>query len=278
MLSGESPQYLINSAAFDYMCKRKLSKNNIKLLQNHPIKRFDSEKSLHCALDDLGILQRKVNSRPVRIITEGALWGALLEDGNFSETVILSDDAKQFRLGCNALCSVHAERHFKELPSPGDDNRQTVDARQSEIWNLYRQLGEYRLKPDAKLRESLLERFDQIFNDKTGYHSLNLLLERQRANKPDLLRVLDHPHTPLHNNLGEIDLRVSVMRRKISSGTCSDKGRDGRDAGLGILKTCQIQQLRFWHLLRNRFKVPDAPDVPDLPALVSQLEKSTAPT
>ena len=46
VLSGENPQYLINSAAFDYMCKRKLSKKNIKLLQNHPIKRFDSEKSL----------------------------------------------------------------------------------------------------------------------------------------------------------------------------------------------------------------------------------------
>ncbi len=229
-------------------------------------------------MDDLGILQRKVNSRPVRIITEGALCGALLEDGNFSETVILSDDAKQFRLGCNALCWVHAERNFKKLPSPGDDIRQVVDAKQSEIWDLYRQLGEYRLKPDAKLRESLLERFDQIFNDKTGYHSLNLLLERQRANKPELLRVLDHPHTPLHNNLGENDARVYVIRRKISSGSRSDKGRDGRDAGLGILKTCQKQQLSFWHLLRNRFKVPDAPDVPYLPALVSQLEKSTVPT
>ncbi len=224
------------------MRKRKLPQKTIKLLQNHPIKRFDSEKSLHCALNDLGILQREVISRPVRIITEGALWGALLEDGNFTETVILSDDAKQFRLGSHAQCWVHAERHLYNLPSLGDDNRQAVDAKQSEIWDLYRQLGEYRLNPDAKLR------------------------------------VLDHPHTPLHNNLGENDARVYVIRRKISSGTRSDKGRDGRDAGLGIYKTCQKQQLSFWHLLKNRYKVPGAPYVPYLPALVSQLEKSTAPT
>ena len=143
---------------------------------------------------------------------------------------------------------------------------------------MYRQLVEYRLNPDSKLRELLIEQFDQIFNDKTSYHSLNLLLERQRAKKPDLLRVLDHPYTPLHNNLGENDMRTYVMRRKISSGTRSDKGRDARDAGLGILKTCHKQQLSFWHLLTNRFKVPDAPYVPYLPTLVSQLEKSTAPT
>ena len=62
-----------------------------------------------------------------------------------------------------------------------------IVAKQREIWDLYRQFGEYRLNPDAKLRESLIERFDQIFNDKTCYHSLNLLLEHQRAKKSDLL-------------------------------------------------------------------------------------------
>ena len=173
---------------------------------------------------------------------------------------------------------MHAERHLKKLPSRGDNNRQATDAKQCEIWDLYRQLGEYRLNPDAKLREFLIEQFDQIFNDKTCYHLLNLLLERQRAKKPDLLRVLDHPYTPLHNNIAENDIRTQVTRRKISSGTRSDTGRDSRDTGLGILKTCQKQQLSFWHLLGNRFKVPSAPYVPYLPTLVSQLEKSTAPT
>ena len=123
VLSGENPQYLINSAAIDYIRKRKLPKTTIKLLQNHPIQRFDCEQSLHSALDESGILQRKVNPLPLPIITEGALWDALLEDGKFTETVILSDDAKQIRLGCHALCWVHAERHLKKLPNPGDNNR-----------------------------------------------------------------------------------------------------------------------------------------------------------
>ena len=81
VLSGENTQYKINSAAIDYMRKRKLPKITIKLLQNHPTPRFDCDQSLHSVLDESGIVQRKVKPLPLPIITEGALWGALLEDG-----------------------------------------------------------------------------------------------------------------------------------------------------------------------------------------------------
>ena len=77
---------------------------------------------------------------------------------------------------------------------------------------------------------------------------------------------------------GENDMRVQVMRRKISAGTRSDAGRDARDAGLALLKTCHKQNISFWHYLGHRFKVPDAPDIPHLTRLVSQLETSAAPT
>jgi hypothetical protein len=49
--------------------------------------------------------------------------------------------------------------------------------------------------------------------------------------------VLDRPDTPLSTNGSENDIRCHVTRRKVSAGTRSDPGRDGRDAFLGLGKT-----------------------------------------
>ena len=50
--------------------------------------------------------------------------------------------------------------------------------------------------------------------------------------------VLDRPEIPLHTNGSENDIRCYVTRRKISAGTRSDVGRDGRDPLPGLTKTC----------------------------------------
>jgi hypothetical protein len=88
------------------------------------------------------------------------------------------------------------------------------------------------------------------------------------ANKPDLLRVLDHPEIPLHTNGSENDIRAQVTRRKVSGGTRSDIGRDCRDAFLGLMKTCQKLGLSFWDYLGARLAVPDEPAIAYLPDLV----------
>ncbi len=278
LLTGKERQYVINEAALDYMRERKLPRKTINLLKHHLARRFECEHLFSSFLQELGIGQRQVNPSPLPIILEGALWGALAEAGTLISTVILSDDAGQFKLGLHALCWVHAERHLQKLCGLSDAHRRAVDDKQRQIWDYYRQLFEYRLHPDPELREPLRHKFDQIFQDKTCYPSLNRLLQRLYKNKSELLRALDYPHTPLHNNLCENDGRAQVMRRKISAGTRSDAGRDARDAGLALLKTCQKQNISFWHYLGNRFKVPDAPDIPHLTTLVSQLETSAAPT
>ncbi len=77
------------------------------------------------------------------------------------------------------------------------------------------------------------ERFDQLFGTVAGYASL----DRLRANRDELLRVLDHPETPLHANSVENEVRDYLTRRKVSLGTRSDAGRAARDGHLGALKT-----------------------------------------
>ncbi len=72
-------------------------------------------------------------------------------------------------------------------------------------------------------------RFDYIFCQRTGFVSLDRLLQRLHANKAELLTVLDHPDTPLHTNGSENDIRCQVTKRK-SAVEPSDVGRDCRDA------------------------------------------------
>ena len=70
-------------------------------------------------LERLGITALAVTPDPVRIATEGAVWGSIKAHGLLPDTVILSDDAGQFALDRHALCWVHAERLCtSSTPSP----------------------------------------------------------------------------------------------------------------------------------------------------------------
>jgi hypothetical protein len=75
------------------------------------------------------------------------------------------------------------------------------------------------------------------FDRRTGFATLDHLLQRLHANKPELLRVLDRPEFPPHTNGSENDIRCQVTKRHVSGGTRSDPGHDCRDAFLGLGKT-----------------------------------------
>ena len=95
-------------------------------------------------------------------------------------------------------------------------------------------------------------------------------MSRLKAQKSELLLVLERPDIPLHTNGSENDIRCQVTKRKISGGTRSDLGRDCRDAFLGLMKTCAKQGIRFWQYLGARLAVPGAADVPPLASLIGQ--------
>ena len=219
-------------------------------------------------VERLGVTDLKVSPDPVRIATEGALWGAIKAHGFLPETVIVSDDAGQFMVGCHALCWVHAERLVHKLDTFTDHQRRTQQHQRALIWWFYRDLKAYRREPTPRRRSELRARFDRIFQRRTGFVVLDRLLARLHAHKPELLRVLNRPEIPLHTNGSENDLRAQVTRRKVSGGTRSDTGRDCRDAFLGLAKTCAKLGLSFWDYLGARLDVPDQPAIPYLPDLV----------
>ena len=75
-----------------------------------------------------------------------------------------------------------------------------------------------------------------------------------RAHKADLLRVLERPEVPLHNNAAESDIRDYVKKRKISGGTRSAAGRQCRDTFASLKKTCRKLGVNFWNYLQDRVR------------------------
>jgi hypothetical protein len=233
--------------------------------------RFEDDEQWQAHLEMLNIK----NERHVRIATEGALIGSILDHGLSRDLVIVSDDAGQFNVLLHALCWVHAERTIKKLIGLTEEQRQALEDTRSKIWALYADLKDYKEAANETKRAELEARFDDIFTSKTCFASLNQALKRIYKNKPELLMVLDRPDIPLHNNLSENDIREYVKKRKISGSTRSDDGRSCRDTFASLKKTCRKLGISFWEYLQDRLSGKKA--IPSLADLIRlRTEQSTA--
>lgn len=270
LLRAGHGDYVVNAAAFDYMVGRRLSGPVITLLAAGADKRFTGEDAWMAHLERLGITALKVHPDPVRIATEGALWGSVVGHGFLKGAVIVSDDAGQFNVGHHALCWVHAERLIHKLVGFNERQRRAIERIRARVWRFYKALKAYCRDPTPRRKAALDERFERLFSTRTGFATLDRLLERLRANKNELLVALERPDIPLHTNGSENDIRCQVTKRKVSGGTRSDAGRDARDAFLGLMKTCDKLGVSFWDYLGSRLHVADAPIIPPLPNIIRQ--------
>ena len=100
--------------------------------------------------------------------------------------------------------------------------------------------------------------FEALCATETTGEPLNHVLQHFQAKQSELLRVLERPELPLHNNCSENDLRDMVKKRKISAGTRSEAGRfpgltgGCRDTFVSLKKTCRKHGLSFWEYLKDR--------------------------
>ena len=267
-LCGGASLYVINEAALDYMKERGLPLSTIGKFKEHKTQIFSSAADWERHLQALGLNELKVAPDPLLIASEAALWGAIRHQGLLPDTVIVSDDAGQFRVGAHALCWVHAERLVHKLIPSNDKQRNAIEIAKRMIWWFYRALKDYKLDPSAERAELLRARFDRIFKRaSTGFATLDRLLRRLHRNKEGLLRVLERPEIPLNTNASENDIRAFVTKRKISGGTVSDKGRDARDIMLGLAKTCMKLKVSFYDFLGDRLGVPGQ-KIPPLASLI----------
>ena len=250
VLRGSSRSYTINEVALSYFQQQKLAQEVIALLNAEP-RHFTDETAWQARLEELSI----TTQRHVRIATEGALLGQLIAQGIAQQLLVLSDGAGQFVILVHALCWVHAERPLARMIPFNDRHRAAIEKVRQEIWELYKDLKAYRAQPEAALKASLEARFDTLVEQPTEFPaSIGGVLKEMREHKADLLRVLERPEVPLHNNGMESDIRGYVKVRKISGSTRSDAGRRCRDTFASLKKTCRKLGVSFWAYLRDRVR------------------------
>lgn len=184
--------------------------------------------------------------------------------------ILICDDAGQFKIPTVLiqLCWVHIGRNFKKL-SPYSPRYQEILAQfLNDFWEYYHRLKAFKKKPSEKLKQELSRDFDELFSRKTGFKELDDLLEIKRTKKSQLLLVLDYPEIPIHNNHSEQQIRVMVMKRKVSSGTKSDSGRKSRDTWMGLMMTCKKLGIGFFDYLKDRLRRDG--NIPSLDEIIEQ--------
>lgn len=244
----ENPTYTINQNALEYTRKRGLGQVTQTWFESCENKSYTEQE-----------FEEFLNSRTFsasvrRILEEACLYATCIENGLSPDLIILSDDAGQFNVMVHALCWIHAERALKKLVAVDDEEATEIKRIRGLVWDYYAELLDYQKNPSTEKKAYLSEKFDTIFSIPTKGFQLAPALKRFRANKNELLVVLDYPNTPLHNNLAERDIRHTVIKRKISGGTRSGLGRKSRDVFVSLFKTCQKNGISIWSYLSDRIK------------------------
>src|SRR3954470_19388927 len=205
LLRAGRPDYVLNAAAVAYMLEHGVPETVTAALLAHERRSFADEAAWHAHLGAF-----RLGARQRRRVTEAAVVGAIVARGLL--TVIVSDDAGQFDVLTHALCWVHAERHLRRLVCATAEQRRLVDLQRQLVWWLSPDLKLYKEEPTPARRAALRARFDRVFGRVTGFAELDATVARLRANKDELLLVLDRPEIPLHTNGSESAIRCFVTK------------------------------------------------------------------
>jgi hypothetical protein len=262
LLRAGRSDYILNMDAIAYMESEKLPKYVIEKIVNNLSSIFANDQQWQQFLTDQGI----VEDRHVKIATQGALFGSIIEYGICNHLVIVSDDAGQFNVLLHALCWIHANRAIDKVVPFTDQATKDLDSVKDQIWLLYKGLKNYKQNPNKKDKKRLEKMFDEIFSSQTASATLNQVLKRIYQNKSELLLVLERPDIPLHNNGAESAIREYVKKRKISGSTRSETGRQCRDTFTSLKKTCRKLGLSFWQYLKDR--IEQTGSIPDISELI----------
>lgn len=191
--------------------------------------------------------------------------------------MLICDDAPQFPglTEAIALCWVHDARHYTKLVPHLDCHRETQTEFRKRYWAYYDRLLEYRKAPTVPMREALWRDFDDLFVPTTPYEHLNFRIQQTAANKEDLLRVLDRPEIPLHNNASELAVRFRVRKRDVSFGPRTRDGVAAWDTFQTIAATAKKLGVSFMAYITDRVTQKNA--LPSLSSIITERANTLRP-
>ena len=253
ILNSQRETYQLNEAALEYAKAEGLGhKYYGVLLQSYQngLQHFPNKQSLNAYFD----LHDFTAVYALKIMTQALLIGSLIEHGFDPNTLIHSDGAGQFNVFLHSLCWKHAERPLVKLIASTATQQKELEDKRTAFWSIYQDLKKYKQQPNSQQATLIEQQFDQLCEPVTHFDSLSGLLKSLKNKKDKLLLVLTQPHTSLHNNDSERDIREYVKRRKISAGTRSENGKKARDTLLSLKKTCRKLGISFWDYLLDRLQ------------------------
>ena len=243
-------EYRFNQDSLDYLAVHKGAERLIQRLSIRSGFVINAQEPEKAFFDKLGCL----NAAEMRLMIEAGLFASLIEHGVPRDLHIHSDDAGQFELFKNSLCWIHEERHYRKLVPAHPEIAIEIEKVRDGIWQLYKDLKNYKEAPTELERIRISQLFEDLFKPKqlSLYQVINNRLALTYAKRNRLLVVLDHPTTPLHNNLSEIGGRGAKVKSKISGGTRSDPGRRAWDTFGSLNLTCRRLGISFYDFLMDR--------------------------
>lgn len=240
--------YVINEAMIWHLFQCGVKDNILNLLEEHQGKTYCSTKGLNRLLNTLGIAGKKLRQQCHEAGLVGYIVDSVLKPGQ----VFLSDRAGQFALFIHAACWVHMERPLRKIVCSSESVEKELGQVREAIWATYRALKQAASEQQGKA--DVYKLYNQLIAMKTSSDKINAVIASFATYRDELLRALDHPGLPLHNNDSERDIRAVAKRRNISGSTKSEEGLKFRDGLLTLKQTCFRLDYSFWEFLQLWFR------------------------
>jgi hypothetical protein len=214
---------------------------------------------------------KRLNAQQQARIREAAALTAYHQQTDVPHVrTLVSDDAPQFAhvTPHQALCWVHEGRHYKKLTPFVASHRQQLEAFLKQFWDYYHELQAYRRTPSPQQAHALSQTFETLFSQVTGYDELDKRIAQTKAKKERLLKVLQQPEIPLHNNPAELAVRRRVRKRDISFGPRTADGVAAWDTFMTLAATAKQLGVSFYAYIYDRVAAVNA--LPSLADLIRQ--------
>lgn len=250
--------YRINEAMIWHLFQSGVKDDILNLFERYKGKKYTAQKGINRFLTTLHVYGKKLRAQCLEAALVGYISEEILKEGQ----VLLSDRAGQFAVFNHAGCWVHMERPLRKISASSELIQRELDLVREAIWELYRTLKESALTQTGK--DKVKKQYDALVEIQSMSPAITSVIESFRNYRDEMLKALDHPGLPLHNNDSERDIRGFVKRRKISGSTKSEKGKKFRDGLASLKQTCFRLGLSFWEYSLKWFQRKP----PDLAALV----------
>ena len=232
--------YRINEAMIWHLYQCGIEDDLLNLFEKHQGKKYTAKRGINRFLNSLNINGKKLRAQCL----EGALVGYISEEILKKGQVLISDRAGQFAVFNHGGCWVHMERPLRKVSPTNESVKKELELARESIWKLYRTLKKSTFTQTE--RKEIEKQYDVLEKMKSTSPTISGVIKSFREYRDEMLKVLDHPGLPLHNNDSERDIRGFVKRRKISGSTKSELGRKYRDSLASIKQTCFRLGLSFW--------------------------------